>query len=51
MSILAMIATIMFGYPKYKVWQQTSLNNKAVIFIPTEGNQPILEAGRNSANR
>ena len=113
--ILAMIAAIMFGYPKYKVWQQemagkaefakaeqnrkimieearanleaeklnaqaeierakgaakaieiengsitptyiqylwvrqqTDLNNKTVIYIPTEGNLPILEAGRNA---
>jgi hypothetical protein len=113
--ILAMIAAIMFGYPRYKVWQQemdgkaefakaeqnrkikieearanleaeklnaqaeierakgaakaieiengsitptyiqylwvrqqTDLNNKTVIYIPTEGNLPILEAGRNA---
>ena len=111
--VLAMIAAIMFGYPKYKVWQQemagkaefakaeqnrkikieearanleaeklnaqaeierakgaakaieiengsltptyiqylwvrqqTNLNDKTVIYIPTEGNLPILEAGR-----
>ena len=116
--VLAMIAAIMFGYPRYKVWQQemdgkaefakaeqnrkikieearanleaeklnaqaeierakgaakaieiengsitptyiqylwvrqqTDLNNKTVIYIPTEGNLPILEAGRNTANR
>ena len=113
--VLAMIATILFGYPRYKVWQQemdgkaefakaeqnrkikieearanleaeklnaqaeierakgaakaieiengsitptyiqylwvrqqTDLNNKTVICIPTEGNLPILEAGRNA---
>ncbi len=113
--ILALIATIMFGYPKYKVWQQemagkaefakaeqnrkikieearanleaeklnaqaeierakgaakaieiengsitptyiqylwvrqqADLGNKTVIYIPTEGNLPILEAGRNA---
>lgn len=27
------------------VRQQTDLNNKTVIYIPTEGNLPILEAG------
>ena len=115
--ILALIGAIMFGYPKYKVWQQemagkaefakaeqnrkikieearanleaeklnaqaeierakgaakaieiengsitptyiqylwvrqqTDLSDKTVIYIPTEGNLPILEAGR-SANR
>ncbi|MBQ6167269.1 MAG: hypothetical protein IJK41_07600 [Muribaculaceae bacterium] len=31
------------------VRQQTDLNNKTVIYIPTEGNLPILEAGRNAA--
>ncbi len=30
------------------VRQQTDLNNKTVIYIPTEGNLPILEAGRNA---
>ena len=116
--ILALIATIMFGYPRYKVWQQemdgkaefakaeqnrkikieearanleaeklnaqaeierakgaakaieiengsltptyiqylwvrqqTNLNNKTIIYIPTEGNLPILEAGRNATNK
>ena len=116
--VLALIATIMFGYPKYKVWQQemdgkaefakaeqnrkikieearanleaeklnaqaeierakgaakaieiengsitptyiqylwvrqqADLGDKTVIYIPTEGNLPILEAGRNAANR
>ncbi len=29
------------------VRQQTNLNDKTVIYIPTEGNLPILEAGRN----
>ena len=33
------------------VRQQTNLNDKTVIYIPTEGNLPILEAGRNAANR
>ena len=118
MFVLALIAAILFGYPKYKVWQQemagkaefakaeqnrkikieearanleaeklnaqaeierakgaakaieiengsitptyiqylwvrqqTDLNNKTVIYIPTEGNLPILEAGRNAANK
>ena len=112
--VLVIIAAIMFGYPRYKVWQQemagkaevakaeqnrkikieearanleaeklnaqaeierakgaakaieiengsltptyiqylwvrqqTNLNDKTVIYIPTEGNLPILEAGRN----
>ena len=116
--VLALIASIMFGYPRYKVWQQemagkaefakaeqnrkikieearanleaeklnaqaeierakgaakaieiengsltptyiqylwvrqqTDLNNKTVIYIPTEGNLPILEAGRNATPR
>ena len=116
--VLALIAAIMFGYPRYKVWQQemdgkaefakaeqnrkikieearanleaeklnaqaeierakgaakaieiengsltptyiqylwvrqqTDLNNKTVIYIPTEGNLPILEAGRNAPSR
>ena len=30
------------------VRQQTNLNDKTVIYIPTEGNLPILEAGRNA---
>ena len=113
--ILALIAAFMFGYPKYKVWQQemagkaefakaeqnrkikieearanleaeklnaqaeierakgaakaieiengsitptyiqylwvrqqADLGDKTVIYIPTEGNLPILEAGRNA---
>ena len=113
--ILVMIAAIMFGYPRYKVWQQemdgkaefakaeqnrkikieearanleaeklnaqaeierakgaakaieiengsitptyiqylwvrqqADLGDKTVIYIPTEGNLPILEAGRNA---
>ena len=113
--VLALIASFMFGYPRYKVWQQemagkaefakaeqnrkikieearanleaeklnaqaeierakgaakaieiengsltptyiqylwvrqqTNLNDKTVIYIPTEGNLPILEAGRNA---
>ena len=113
--IIAMLAVILFGYPKYKVWQQemagkaefakaeqnrkikieearanleaeklnaqaeierakgaakaieiengsitptyiqylwvrqqADLGNKTVIYIPTEGNLPILEAGRNA---
>ena len=29
------------------VRQQTNLNDKTVIYIPTEGNLPLLEAGRN----
>ena len=33
------------------VRQQTNLSDKTVIYIPTEGNLPILEAGRNAANR
>ena len=116
--ILAIIAAFMFGYPRYKVWQQemdgkaefakaeqnrkirieearanleaeklnaqaeierakgaakaieiengsitptyiqylwvrqqTNLSDKTVIYIPTEGNLPILEAGRNAANK
>ena len=116
--VLAMIAAIMFGYPKYKVWQQemagkaefakaeqnrkikieearanleaeklnahaeierakgaakaieiengsltptyiqylwvrqqTNLNDKTVIYIPTEGNLPILEAARTTSPR
>ena len=116
--ILVIIAAIMFGYPRYKVWQQemdgkaefakaeqnrkikieearanleaeklnaqaeierakgaakaieiengsitptyiqylwvrqqTNLNDKTVIYIPTEGNLPILEAGRNATNK
>ncbi|MBR4828797.1 MAG: hypothetical protein IKZ92_03250 [Muribaculaceae bacterium] len=115
LSVLVFIAAILFGYPRYKVWQQemagkaefakaeqnrkikieearanleaeklnaqaeierakgaakaieiengsitptyiqylwvrqqTDLNNKTVIYIPTEGNLPILEAGRNA---
>lgn len=28
------------------VRQQTNLNDKTVIYIPTEGNLPLLEAGR-----
>ena len=113
--ILALVAAIMFGYPRYKVWQQemdgkaefakaeqnrkikieeakanleaeklnaqaeierakgaakaieiengsitptyiqylwvrqqADLGDKTVIYIPTEGNLPILEAGRNA---
>ena len=113
--IIAMLAAILFGYPKYKVWQQemagkaefakaeqnrkikieearanleaeklnaqaeierakgaakaieiengsitptyiqylwvrqqADLGDKTVIYIPTEGNLPILEAGRNA---
>ena len=116
--ILVIIAAIMFGYPRYKVWQQemdgkaefakaeqnrkikieearanleaeklnaqaeierakgaakaieiengsitptyiqylwvrqqTNLSDKTVIYIPTEGNLPILEAGRNATNK
>ena len=116
--VLALIASFMFGYPRYKVWQQemagkaefakaeqnrkikieearanleaeklnaqaeierakgaakaieiengsitptyiqylwvrqqTNLNDKTVIYIPTEGNLPILEAGRNANPR
>ncbi len=30
------------------VRQQADLGNKTVIYIPTEGNLPILEAGRNA---
>ena len=30
------------------VRQQTNLNDKTVIYIPTEGNLPILEAGKRS---
>lgn len=30
------------------VRQQNNLNDKTVIYIPTEGNLPILEAGRNA---
>ncbi len=30
------------------VRQQSNLNDKTVIYIPTEGNLPILEAGRNT---
>lgn len=30
------------------VRQQSDLNNKTVIYIPTEGNLPILEAGKRS---
>jgi len=30
------------------VRQQTNLSDKTVIYIPTEGNLPILEAGRNA---
>jgi len=33
------------------VRQQTDLNDKTVIYIPTEGNLPILEAGRHATNR
>ena len=33
------------------VRQQTNLNNKTIIYIPTEGNLPILEAGRNATNK
>ena len=33
------------------VRQQTNLSDKTVIYIPTEGNLPILEAGRNAANK
>ena len=33
------------------VRQQTNLNDKTVIYIPTEGNLPILEAGRNATNK
>ena len=116
--VLALIASIMFGYPRYKVWQQemagkaefakaeqnrkikieearanleaeklnaqaeierakgaakaieiengsitptyiqylwvrqqADLGDKTVIYIPTEGNLPILEAGRNATPR
>ena len=28
-----------------------NLNNKTIIYIPTEGNLPILEAGRNATNK
>ena len=116
--ILVIIAAIMFGYPRYKVWQQemdgkaefakaeqnrkikieearanleaeklnaqaeierakgaakaieiengsitptyiqylwvrqqTNLSDKTVIYIPTEGNLPILEAGRTANTR
>ncbi|MHA6696294.1 hypothetical protein [Chryseobacterium sp. A301] len=30
------------------VRQQNNLNDKTVIYIPTEGNLPLLEAGRNA---
>ncbi len=33
------------------VRQQTNLNDKTVIYIPTEGNLPILEAGRNAGSK
>ena len=33
------------------VRQQTNLNDKTVIYIPTEGNLPILEAGRTAGNK
>lgn len=32
------------------VRQQNNLNDKTVIYIPTEGNLPILEAGKRSGN-
>ena len=33
------------------VRQQADLGDKTVIYIPTEGNLPILEAGRNATNK
>ena len=33
------------------VRQQTNLSDKTVIYIPTEGNLPILEAGRTANTR
>ena len=33
------------------VRQQANLGDKTVIYIPTEGNLPILEAGRTAANK
>lgn len=33
------------------VRQQNDLNDKTVIYIPTEGNLPILEAGRNAGKK
>ncbi len=33
------------------VRQQTNLSDKTVIYIPTEGNRPILEAGRTATPR
>ncbi len=33
------------------VRQQNNLNDKTVIYIPTEGNLPILEAGRNAGKK
>lgn len=33
------------------VRQQNDLNDKTVIYIPTEGNLPILEAGRNAGEK
>lgn len=33
------------------VRQQNNLNDKTVIYIPTEGNLPILEAGRTSVKK
>ncbi len=33
------------------VRQQNNLNDKTVIYIPTEGNLPILEAGRTPAKK
>ena len=32
------------------VRQQSTLNNKTVIYIPTEANLPILEAGKRNPN-
>ena len=33
------------------VRQQADLGDKTVIYIPTEGNLPILEAGRTAGNK
>lgn len=33
------------------VRQQNNLNDKTIIYIPTEGNLPILEAGRMAGSR
>ncbi|MBD9165887.1 MAG: hypothetical protein EGQ00_02380 [Parabacteroides johnsonii] len=45
-AIMIVVFGGMYGCPRYNVWQQNNLNDKTVVYIPTEANLPLLEAQR-----